>query len=160
MNKSRLSILLAGLLAVAGAQAQTAAATSSVPVKPGEASTQVQGQPNADPNSPSAPGAYPSAPTYPSTAYPATTTPGAQTYPSSQAMPRTKDEIRQEAKGMGAAAATTSVPGRAGEASTMVHGQPNMDPNAPMPAPYYGPIGVPATLPDGSLSVFQGGTPQ
>lgn len=157
MNKSRLSILLAGLLAAAGAQAQTAAATSSVPVKPGEASTQAQGQPNVDPNSPSAPGAraYPSAPIYPGTSQSTTI------YPSAQATPRTREEVRQEAKGMGAAAATTPVPGRAGEASTMVHGRPNVDPNAPMlPPPVYNRIGVPATLPDNSPSVFQGGTPQ
>lgn len=173
MNKSRLSLLLAGLLAVAGAQAQTAAATSSVPVKSGDDSTQVQGQPNMDPNSPSAsrmqadPGA-PSAPSYPSasqsgTSYPAaTTTPGVQTYPSAQVMPRTREEVRQETRGMGAAAATTSVPDRAGEASTMVRGQPNVDPNAPMLAPpvYNHRVGVPVTLPEGSPSVFQGGTPQ
>ena len=42
------SLLLAGLIAFAGvAQAQTASATSDVPVKAGEASTMTQGVPNA-----------------------------------------------------------------------------------------------------------------
>ena len=133
MKNSHLSILLAGLLAVAGAQAQSSSASGSsdVPTRAGEASTTTRGVPNA-----------------------VTTN-----SPMTEA-PKTREMNSQEAKGMGAAAATTSVPGRAGEATTMVHGQPNMNPNAPMPAPYYRPVGVPATLPEGSPSVFQGGTPQ
>jgi hypothetical protein len=125
MNMSRLSILLAGLLAVAGAQAQTAAATSSVPIKAGEASTQVQGQPNQDPNSPSAAGTatyYWSTPAYPSTAYPSTSPPGVLTYSSAGAM--------------GAPAATAQL-----------YAPPHR-------------AGVPATLPDASPSIFEGGTPQ
>jgi hypothetical protein len=71
------SILLAGLLAVAGAQAQvTAAPETEVPVS-------------------------------------------------------TKDQIRQDAQGRDAAAATTLAPGRAGEATTTVRGNPNADPNNP-----------------------------
>lgn len=48
------SILLAGLLAVGAAQAQTApaAGTSNLPPSAGEASTQVNGQPNRNPNNP------------------------------------------------------------------------------------------------------------
>jgi hypothetical protein len=80
MNKSTLSlsILMAGLLATAGAQAQTAPVTAApeVPVS-------------------------------------------------------TKDQIRQDAQGRDAASATTTAPGRAGEASTMVNGNPNANPNDP-----------------------------
>jgi hypothetical protein len=56
MNKSPvyLPVLLAGLLATAGAYAQSvpAAGSSDLPPKAGEASTTVQGKPNADPNMP------------------------------------------------------------------------------------------------------------
>ena len=133
MKNPHLSILLAGLLAVAGVQAQSSSASGSsdVPTTAGEASTTTRGVPNA-----------------------ATTN-----SPVTEA-PKTREMMRQEAQGMGAAAATTMVPGRAGEATTMMNGQPNMNPNAPMPAPYYGRVGVPANLPEGSPSVFQGGTPQ
>ena len=137
MNKSttHLSILLAGLLAAAGAQAQSTSASGSsdVPGKAGEPSTMTQGQPNA-----------------------ATTN-----SPVTEAPTPDKDAIRQGAKGMGAAAATTNVPGRAGEASTMVRGQPNANPEQPpLPNRNYPGVGVPATLPDSSPSVFEGGTPQ
>lgn len=108
MNKSTtyLSVLLAGLLAAAGVQAQSTSASGSsdLPPKAGEASTQTMGAPNA-----------------------ATTN-----SPVSEAPVSTKDAIRQEAHGMSGAAATTSVPGKAGEASTTVQGQPNADPNNPL----------------------------
>lgn len=54
MNKhAKTSVLLAGLIALAGvANAQTAAATSNVPMRAGEASTMVKGDPNANPDSP------------------------------------------------------------------------------------------------------------
>lgn len=99
-----LSILLAGLVAVAGAQAQTApaAGSSDLPPKAGEASTQTQGAPNAATTN--MPGAAPAA---------------------------SKDAVRQEAQGMGGAAATSAVPPKAGEASTVVQGKPNVDPNMP-----------------------------
>lgn len=101
MNRStaHLSILLAGLLAVSGAQAQSAPAsgTSDLPPKAGEASTQTQGVPNqATTNS-----------------------------PVTEAPIAGKDQVRQDAQGMSNAAATTPVPGKAGEASTMVQGRPN-----------------------------------
>lgn len=99
-------ILLAGLLAAAGAQAQStpAAGSSDLPPKAGEASTQTQGVPNA-----------------------ATTN-----SPVSEAPAPNKDALRQEAQGMGAAAGTSSVAPKAGEASTVVQGKPNVDPNQPM----------------------------
>ena len=47
-NLATTSLLLAGLMAMAGAtSAQTAAATSNVPVQAGEASTLTNGVPNA-----------------------------------------------------------------------------------------------------------------
>jgi len=99
-----LSVLMAGLLAAAGAQAQStpAAGSSDGPPKAGEASNQTAGAPNA-----------------------ATTN-----SPATEA-PASKDAVRQEAQGMGAAAATANVPAKAGEASTTVMGKPNIDPNAP-----------------------------
>lgn len=98
------SYLLAGLLAAAGVQAQTApaAGSSDGPPKAGEASTQTMGVPNAQ-----------------TTNAPATEA------------PVQKDAVRQEAQGMGAAAGTSSVAPKAGEASTVVQGKPNADPNAP-----------------------------
>ena len=62
------SLLLAGLMA-GGAWAQTASATSDVPVKAGEASTQTHGQPNmSTANHPAATGPVTSAPACPWTA--------------------------------------------------------------------------------------------
>jgi hypothetical protein len=100
-----LPILLAGLLAAAGAQAQSApaAGSSDLPPKAGEASTQTQGAPNA-----------------------ATTN-----TPAAEAPAASKDAVRQEAQGMGGAAATSSVAPKAGEASTVVRGKPNADPDKP-----------------------------
>ena len=157
------SILLAGLLAVAGVQAQSspAAGSSDGPPKAGEASTQTHGVPNA-----------------------ATTN-----SPVSEAPLQNKDEIRQDAQGLSGAAATTPVPGKAGEASTMVQGRPNAGDASVMGAPrsrdevrsellarrqayqaerrahtkgddYQVSVGTPATMPVDSLSVFEGGTPQ
>ena len=103
-NFTTSSILLASLLAIAGiASAQTAAGTSNVPAMAGEASTTTNGVPNAM----------------------TTNT------PSSEMPAMSKGEIRQDAKGRDAASATTRSPGRAGEASTMVMGKPNANPDAP-----------------------------
>jgi hypothetical protein len=165
MNKSKayLSIVAAGMFAAAGVQAQSAPASGSTNLAPkaGEASTQTMGVPNAQ--------------TTNSTAV--------------EAPVSSKDMIRQEASGAGGASATTSVPGKAGEASTMVRGKPNANPNEPslsksraevkadaamqrsqtradratqaMGNTRYGtPVGTPATLPAGMPSVFEGGTPQ
>ena len=101
MNKSNahLSILLAGLLAVAGVHAQSAPASGSsdLPPKAGEASTQTRGVPNS-----------------------ATTTSPVREAPIVQ-----KDQVRQDAHGQSNASVTTPVPGKAGEASSMVQGRPN-----------------------------------
>jgi hypothetical protein len=104
MNKSYLPILLAGLLAAAGVQAQStpAAGSSDLPPKAGEASTQTQGAPNAA----------------------TTNTPATEPAAS-------KDAVRQGAQGMGAASGTSSVAPKAGEASTVVQGKPNADPDKP-----------------------------
>jgi hypothetical protein len=157
------SVLLAGLLAVAGVQAQStpAAGSSDGPPKAGEASTQTRGVPNA-----------------------ATTN-----SPVGDAPVQSRDEVRQDAHGMSGAAVTTPVPGKAGEASTMVQGRPNASDASVMGAPkardevrselltrrqvfeaerrahtrsddYRVSVGTPATLPADSLSVFEGGTPQ
>lgn len=101
-----LSILLAGVLAAAGVHAQSAPAsgTTDLPPKAGEASTQTMGAPNA----------------------------ATSNAPVSEAPAANKDAVRQEAQGMGAAAGTSSVAPKAGEASTVVQGKPNADPNKPM----------------------------
>ncbi len=165
MNKhATTSLLLAGLMALAGvASAQTAAGTSNVPMQAGEASTMTQGVPNAR----------------------TTNTPG------SLAPAMTKSEIREEAQGRGGASATTRSPGRAGEASTMVKGRPNANPDAPTltkskserkmerelkkaearraremavmgqkGAQVGAEVGTPQISPAGNPSVFKGGTPK
>ena len=165
MNKHATpSFLLAGLIALAGAaNAQTAAGTSDVPQKAGEASTTTQGAPNAK----------------------TTNTPGSETPPMS------KTEIREDAQGRSKAAATTTTPGRAGEASTMVKGKPNANPDSPLlsktkserksekemkkaqkkherelavmgqkGAQVGAEKGTPHNSPAGNPSVFKGGTPQ
>jgi hypothetical protein len=105
MTKSTtLSFVMAGLLAAAGVQAQTApaAGSSDLPPKAGEASTQTMGAPNAKTTN----------------------------SPVTEAPVQSTDTVRQEAQTMGGAAATSSVPPKAGEASTVVQGKPNADPNA------------------------------
>lgn len=101
MNKSiHLPILLAGLLAVAGVQAQgtsSAGDSFNLPLRAGEASTQTQGVPNLR-----------------TTNSPATEAPVLD-----------KDQVRQDAHGLDSASATTPVPGKAGEATTLVQGRPN-----------------------------------
>ncbi len=158
------SLLLAGLMALAGvANAQTAAGTSNVPLQAGEASTVTQGVPNAK--------------TTNSTA--------------SEAPALTKSEIREDAQGRSKATVTTTTPGRAGEASTMVNGKPNANPDAPTltkskserkmekemkkaeskrarelavmgqtGAQVGSEAGTPQNSPAGNPSVFKGGTPQ
>jgi hypothetical protein len=101
ISRAYLPTLLAALLAAAGVQAQT----SSVPPKAGEASTYVQGRPNVNPNQAAAmaDGTQPLAGGY---------------------------DRRQDPQAMGAAP-TSKVPLRAGEASTVVEGRPNINPNVP-----------------------------
>ena len=98
------SILLAGLLGAAGVQAQSypAASTSDMPTKAGEQSTMTNGVPNAKTTN----------------------------SPVSETPTPTQGALRQETQGMGAAAATSPIAPKPGEASTMAQGKPNMDPNA------------------------------
>ena len=98
-----LPLVLAGLLAAAGAQAQSVSASGSSngPPKAGEASTQTMGVPNAK-----------------------TTNSTATEAP----IPNNKDVVRQEAQGMGNASATSPIAPKAGEASTYVQGVPNVEP--------------------------------
>lgn len=107
MNKSHaiLPVLMVGLMAAAGAHAQStsAAGSSDGPPKAGEASTQTQGAPNAKTTN----------------------------SPFSEAPTPSKDVLRQEAQGMGSASATSPVAPKAGEASTFVQGKPNA--TNPMP---------------------------
>lgn len=105
MTKSNyLSFLIAGMMAAAGAQAQStpAAGSSDGPPKAGEASTQTMGASNAKTTN----------------------------SPATEAPMQGKDAARQDAQGMGAAAATSSVAPKAGEASTVTQGKPDIDPNA------------------------------
>lgn len=105
MTKSTyLPFLFAGLMAAAGVHAQStpAAGSSDGPPKAGEASTQTMGAPNAKTTN----------------------------SPVTEAPMQSKDAVRQDAQGMGAAAATSSVAPKAGEASTVTQGKPNVDPNA------------------------------
>jgi hypothetical protein len=102
------SILLAGLMAAGGfaqAQSGSASATTNVPGRAGEASTMTQGVPNAQTTNTPSSGA---------------TSSGA-----------TMDHSRTGAHSAGASA-TTSLPPKAGEASTSVQGRPNANPNDPM----------------------------
>lgn len=165
MNKQATSsLLLAGLMALAGAAtAQTAAPTSNVPLKAGEASTVTNGVPNAV----------------------TTNTPG------NEGPAMGKSELREDAQGRSGASATNRSPGRAGEASTMVNGKPNANPDSPLVGKTKAEIrteqelmkaqldqerqlsvmgqkgaqagaeaGTPANSPAGNPSVFKGGTPQ
>lgn len=103
-----LPVLLAGMLASAGVYAQTTygpggSGSSDLPPKAGEASTQTDGVPNAaTTNSPVSEAPAPAARTTPS-----------------------------DTRAMGAAAATSNIPPKAGEATTTVMGSPNADPMKP-----------------------------
>ena len=159
------SLLLAGLIAVAGAadaQSTSAGGSSNLPSRAGEASTMTNGVPNAK-----------------------TTNSAVSDMPM-----MSKDAVRQDAQGRGAAAATSSTPDRAGDASTMVQGKPNADVNAPtltkskaerksekefkkaqarmarqtaimgQKGASGAPAGMPAVSPAGTPGVMEGGTPK
>jgi hypothetical protein len=98
-----LPLLLAGLMAAAGAQAQSAPSAGSTdgPPKAGEASNQTMGVPNAR-----------------------TTNSTATEAP----IPNSRDVVRQEAQGMSSPSATSPIPPKAGEATTAVQGAPNVEP--------------------------------
>lgn len=111
------SLLLAGLMA-GGAWAQTASATSDVPVQAGEASTLTHGQPNmATANNPAAAAPLTSATGVPVDSASSTSVMGA---PSAREVP------------LHSATVTSNVPTKAGEASTMTNGVPNMSTNNPV----------------------------
>ena len=93
------SVLLAGLLAIAGAT--HAQVTTPVPLKAGEASTMTDGRPNMNPNQP------------------VTGVGGDPT-------------IRDRARPDTSATPTSRVPVGAGEASTVYEGRPNVNPNQPL----------------------------
>ena len=165
MNKSNacLSVLMAGLLAVAGAHAQSApaAGNSDGPPNAGEASNMTNGVPNAKTTN----------------------------SPVSEVPMQSRDTVRAQGMYQGSASSTSNTPDKAGEASTTVGGNPNIDPKQPNVSKsrgevreevtmrraqvdaeratsrmgYYGygtPVGTPANAPIGTPSVFQGGTPQ
>ena len=131
MNKSSLSLIVAGMMAVAGAaSAQT---TFDSPVhQAGEASTMTNGQPNALTSNDSMPdtgtlGAGPAV------VYESVTTYSVPVYSYSAPIGSTPYELDR-----GGASETSSVPGRAGEASTMTGGVPNMSTDN-APGNIYGP---------------------
>ena len=124
MKKSPLTLALAvsGLMAVAGvAQAQT---TSDVPLRAGEHSTMTGGQPNMETNNldgshTSVVGAGPVL-VHPHTTV-TTTTYGVPVYHLPAPVAHAPYELDR-----GGASETSNVPGRAGEASTMTGGAPNL----------------------------------
>jgi hypothetical protein len=115
MNRSRTtaSLLLAGLLASAGAFAQsTSSASSNVPLQAGEASTVSRGVPNMAPSAVQvdpmpATGTMGAAPADPAVVAPSDPAYGGRVVP------------------RGSASVTSNVPTGAGEASTMTRGVPN-----------------------------------
>jgi hypothetical protein len=85
--------------------------------------------------------------------------------------PISKEAIRQDAQGLTGATVTSNVPTRAGEASTMTHGAPNLVTSNPTPTERMSAYdqrvarnvydSAPGTsAPSNSPSVFEGGTPQ
>ncbi len=117
------SFLLAALLAAGAAQAQTAAAsgTSNLPPKAGEASTQVNGQPNRDPSDPALTGNSMSTGGSASTMGSSSSSMGA-----SSAM-----QGSMQSPACSTSQGVSPVPPKAGEASTMVNGRPNANPEDP-----------------------------
>jgi len=113
------ALLAAGLVAIGGlAQAQT----TDVPTQAGEASTMTRGVPNAETtNSPYPDGTIT---TYHYYQFPSTTA-----YVVGGPPLVIVDNSRPNTTAMGAAAATSNVPDRAGEASTMTGGAPNVSTN-------------------------------
>ncbi|WBY00031.1 hypothetical protein PE066_11100 [Ramlibacter tataouinensis] len=118
--KTTAALLLAGLLA-GGAYAQTATATSDVPVAAGEASTVTHGVPNM---------ATSNAPRH---AAPVTSATGEPVYsaasPDTAVMGAPADARVVPWSG---ATETSNIPTRAGEVSTMTNGVPNMSTHNPV----------------------------
>lgn len=127
MKKTLPALIVAGLMAAGGAYA---AETFDSPVhKAGEASTMTQGQPNVDTNVPNTAvlGAGPTV------VYTETTTYGQPVYLLPAPVHSQPHELDR-----GGASDTSNVPGRAGEASTMTGGVPNMSTDN-LPGHVYGP---------------------
>jgi hypothetical protein len=136
MKKTSLSLVLAGVFAVAGV-AQAQSQTWDVPQKAGEASTMTMGQPNLETDNPGVPqthvmGAAPSVHTtttiYPSHTVVTTHPSHVYVHPQVQVSPDTVVTVPYSPMVVDRhqAAATFNVPARAGEASTMTGGAPNM----------------------------------
>lgn len=131
MNKAKTtaSLLLAGLLA-GGAWAQTAAPTSDVPVKAGEASTVTHGQPNMATQ-------HDRMASHPSTVGSATAAPlsSATGLPVDNASSTHVMGASSDARVVPyhSATVTSNVPTKAGEASTFTNGVPNLMTNNPNP---------------------------
>lgn len=131
MKKSSLSLIAAGVLAMAGAvQAQ---ATFDSPVsQPGEASTMTYGQPNAVTSNSDMPdtGTMGAGPTVVEQTITTYNVPVYTLQPPVSNMPYDLD--------LGGASETSTTPMRAGEASTMTGGVPNMSTDN-LPGHVYGP---------------------
>jgi hypothetical protein len=120
-TKTAASLLIAGLMTGA-AWAQTASATSDVPVKAGEASTMTQGQPNMAtthnaPASHSSVGSASATPVTSATGMPV----DSATSTAVMGAPSGAREVPHHS-----ATVTSNVPTKAGEASTFTNGVPNM----------------------------------
>jgi hypothetical protein len=129
MNKTRtLSLLMAGLLAGAGAYAQVAgstSATSDVPVTAGEHSTVTHGQPNmATTNQP---GLATTGPAYSASGVPVDSASSTSVMGASAAPAGSYHGAREVPRN--GAAVTSNIPVGAGEASTMTNGVPNLKTN-------------------------------
>lgn len=139
------SLLLAALVTAGAVQAQTApaAGTTNLPPGSGEASTQVNGQPNRNPNNPALDAGASSSTTMGA---------GAQNGGMHKDMGMSHDKSMSHdssststmgagashggmhsgmSHGSGSDARVSTVPPKAGEASTMVNGRPNAQPNDP-----------------------------
>lgn len=128
--KTTVSLLLAGLLA-GGAYAQSASGSSDVPLRAGEHSTVTHGQPNMATSNDSQ--LHP--PAVSSTADPINSAAGlpvdsASSSDSDTAIMGAPSEPRVLSRD--SATVTSNVPTRAGEASTMTNGVPNMSTHNPV----------------------------
>lgn len=136
MKKTSLSLVLAGVFAVAGV-AQAQSQTWDVPQKAGEASTMTMGQPNLETDNlgvpdthvmGAAPAVYGTTTIYPSYSVVTTDPSYVHVQPHVQVNPDTVVTVPYHPMVVDRhqAAATFNVPARAGEASTMTGGAPNV----------------------------------
>ncbi|QJW83265.1 hypothetical protein HK414_00350 [Ramlibacter terrae] len=134
MKKSSLSLIVAGVMAMAGA-AQAQATFDSPVNQPGEASTMTYGQPNAVTSNSDMPdtGTMGAGPLVVESQ--TITTYNVPVY--SYSLPAPVSSLPHELD-RGGASETSATPGRAGEASTMTGGVPNMSTDN-LPGHVYGP---------------------